>query len=239
MSRLLTILVVLFFTCCYTSIKAQNIVEHDQKLDNKQESIVSISALTAKGAIEQLKIQLHKGLDAGLTVNEIKEILVQLYAYCGFPRSLNGITAMMSVMEERKAKGITDTEGKHALPVNDPDKYQTGKKNLQTLTHKEENALAGANAFAPAIDTFLKEHLFADIFSRDVLTFQQRELITVSALAAMDGVVPQLQAHIRMAMNSGLTKPQFMETFKIIDQTAGKTLGDLARETLAKVITDK
>jgi 4-carboxymuconolactone decarboxylase len=32
-----------------------------------------------------------------LTVNEIKEILVQMYAYAGFPRSLNGINAFMAV----------------------------------------------------------------------------------------------------------------------------------------------
>ncbi|KJS29540.1 MAG: hypothetical protein VR64_20520 [Desulfatitalea sp. BRH_c12] len=38
---------------------------------------------------------LNQGLDAGLTVNEIKEILVQLYAYAGFPRSLNAIGTFM------------------------------------------------------------------------------------------------------------------------------------------------
>jgi 4-carboxymuconolactone decarboxylase len=195
--------VTLMATCISISLKAQNKMDNTQQFDSKEQSIVSISALTATGNIDQLKIQLSKGLDAGLTVNEIKEILVQLYAYCGFPRSLNGIVAFMAVTDERKSRGFNDTEGKTASPVNDPDKYQTGKKNLQTLTGKEEKALAGANAFAPAIDTFLKEHLFADIFSRDVLTFQQRELVTVSALAAMSGVAPQLQAHIGMAMNTG------------------------------------
>jgi hypothetical protein len=39
-------------------------------------------------------------------VNEIKEVLIQMYAYCGFPRSLNGINIFMSVLEERKKKGI-------------------------------------------------------------------------------------------------------------------------------------
>lgn len=211
-------------------------MENDQKLDHKQQRIVSISALTAAGDIDQLKVELNKGLDAGLSINEIKEILVQLYAYCGFPRSLNGINAFMAVMEERKAKGITDAEGKSASPINDPNKYQTGKKTLQTLTGREEKKLAGANAFAPVIDTFLKEHLFADIFSRDVLSVQQRELVTVSALAAMHGVAPQLQAHIGIAMNTGLTEAQLSEAFWIIDQTVGKAQGDIARTTLEKVL---
>jgi len=110
-----------------------------QTLDRKQQSLVGISALTATGDIEKLKIQLGKGLDAGLTVNEVKEVLVQLYAYCGFPRSLNGIAAFMAVIDQRKAKGIHDLEGKVASPVNAADKYQTGKKTLQTLTGREEN----------------------------------------------------------------------------------------------------
>jgi 4-carboxymuconolactone decarboxylase len=220
-------------------VNAQESIKNELSLTQQQQSIVSISALTATGNIDQLKVELSKGLDAGLTVNEVKEILVHLYAYCGFPRSLNGITAFMSVMDNRKAKGITDTEGKTASPVNDPDKYQTGKKTLQMLTGREEKALTGANAFAPAIDTFLKEHLFADIFNRDVLTFKQRELVTVSALAAMSGVAPQLQAHIFIGINTGFTEPQLSEAFRIIDQIVGKNQGDIARATLEKVLTSK
>ena len=62
-----------------------------QTLDGKHQSIVAISAFTAKGDLVQLQKVLNEGLDAGLTINEIKEVLVQLYAYAGFPRSLNAI----------------------------------------------------------------------------------------------------------------------------------------------------
>lgn len=57
----------------------------------KQKSIVLISAHTAKSDLENLEKSLHSGLDEGLTVNELKEVLVQAYAYCGFPKSLNGL----------------------------------------------------------------------------------------------------------------------------------------------------
>jgi alkylhydroperoxidase/carboxymuconolactone decarboxylase family protein YurZ len=66
-----------------------------QALSPKQQSIVTISSFTANGDLEKLNTSLNEGLDAGLTVNEIKEILVQLYAYTGFPRSLNGINTFM------------------------------------------------------------------------------------------------------------------------------------------------
>src|SRR5437763_9537805 len=89
-------------------MNGQTTMNNNQTLNAKEQSIVTIAAFTAKGDLELLRKALNKSLDAGLTVNEIKEFLVQMYAYCGFPRSLNGITTLMSVLEERKKKGIND-----------------------------------------------------------------------------------------------------------------------------------
>jgi len=58
-----------------------------QALSAKQQSIVPIAAEVAVGNIPQLNAALNHGLDAGLSVAEIKEILIQLYAYTGFPRT--------------------------------------------------------------------------------------------------------------------------------------------------------
>ena len=60
-------------------------------LTEKQKAITLISAFTAKGELTKLKQALNTGLDDGLTVNESKEVLVHLYAYCGFPRSISGL----------------------------------------------------------------------------------------------------------------------------------------------------
>src|SRR4051794_37141089 len=100
-------------------MNGQTNMNNSQTLNAKEQSIVTISAFTAKGDLEQLRTALNKGLDAELTVNEIKEVLVHLYAYCGFPRSLNGINTLMSVMEERNKKGINDETGKTATPISD------------------------------------------------------------------------------------------------------------------------
>ena len=219
----------------------KNNIHTNPSLNAQQQSIVSIAALTAVGDIAHLKTQLNTGLDVGLTINEIKEVLVQLYAYCGFPRSLNGINTFMSVVEERKAKGITDAEGKNASPVADAvSKYETGKQTLQSLTGIEEKGpKTGANAFAPAIDTFLKEHLFADIFSRDVLTYQQRELATISVLSALEGVAPQLQFHLAVGMNIGLTESQLKQVFSIIETHIGNPQAEIAKTVLLKMADKK
>ncbi|MEZ0131089.1 carboxymuconolactone decarboxylase family protein [Flavobacterium sp. LBUM151] len=219
-------------------MSAQDKNTSNPNLNTHQQSMASIAALSAIGSIPQLKNQLNAGLDAGLTINEIKEALVQLYAYCGFPRSLNAINAFMEVLEERKAKGITDALGREASSITDvTDKYNIGKETLQKLTGREEKGpKTGANAFAPVIDVFLKEHLFADIFSRDVLNYRQREFVTISILSAMSGVEPQLQAHISMGFNTGITEGQIMELSTIIEKQIGKEQSEILKKVLEKVI---
>jgi 4-carboxymuconolactone decarboxylase len=223
------------------TMNAQNNITANQSLNAQQQSIVSIAALTAIGDLEHLKTQLNTGLDAGLTINEIKEVLVQLYAYCGFPRSLNGISTFMKVVDERKAKGIQDVIGKEATPETDSaSKYERGRRTLETLTKtKQVKPAPGFGEFAPRIDAFLKEHLFADIFDNDVLTWQQRELATISALSALEGVAPQLQAHLTMGMNIGITESQLKQVFSLIEKHIGKHEAEVAESVLSKIINDK
>jgi len=203
-----------------------------------QKEMAAIAALTATGNTEQLKGGIQAGLDGGLTVNEVKEAMVQLYAYCGFPRSLNAINTLMKVLEERKEKGIADVQGKEASDIpGDGNKYQTGKQTLQQLTGREEQGpMTGANAFAPAIDTFLKEHLFADIFSRDVLNYVQREWVTIAALAALPGVEPQLQAHLNMGRHVGVADEQLSVLPDIIDKYIGRTQANVLRKNIQQPV---
>jgi quercetin dioxygenase-like cupin family protein/alkylhydroperoxidase/carboxymuconolactone decarboxylase family protein YurZ len=202
-----------------TGVRKEKDMNTEEHLDKRQQKIVTFAANTAIGAMDVLKVEIGSALDAGLTINEIKEVLVQLYAYCGFPRSLNGLGALMTVLEERKSKNITDETGRESTPVaSGINKYERGKKILETLTHRPEpEPKTGVNAFSPEIDVFLKEHLFTDIFERDVLNFQDRELATISALTAMDGVTSQLQGHRFMGLHTGLTQTQLDELTTIAE----------------------
>ena len=234
-------LILFVLTVSITKMYAQQNIITNPTLSPMQQSLVNISALTATGNLQQLKMQLNIGLDSGLTINEIKETLVQLYAYCGFPRSLNALNTFKVVLDERKAKGITDSIGKQII-IEDTssDKYEQGRKVLEVLTKVSQSKPApGFGEFAPRIDAFLKEHLFADIFNSDVLSYQQRELVTISALASMPGVEPQLQAHISMGINTGITKMQLMEVFSLIEESINKTQADTARSVLSNFLKNK
>lgn len=210
-------------------------------LTEKQKAIILISAFTTKGELSKLKQALHTGLDAGLTINEAKEVLVHLYAYCGFPRSIQGLNTLITTLDERKAKGIQDTIGREATPISDTNKYETGWKNLAKLGGRPtdgpiEKPTSGYGAFSPEIDRFLKEHLFADLFSRDVLTFAERELTTVSVLIALgSGVEPMLGSHLGLSMKQGVTQRQLEEVFVLFEKSVSKADANAARKVFSEI----
>lgn len=187
-----------------------------ETLSARQQAIPLIAAFMASSNMEKLNQALHQGLDAGLAVNEAKEILVQLYAYTGFPRSLNALGELMKVTQARKEKGINDTEGAEpvaAIPVGDE---------LRRVGTANQTTISGAPVqgplfdFAPVINQFLQTHLFGDIFARDNLDWQSRELATVGALAATPGAESQLLAHTRASLRVGLTAGQLHQLARVL-----------------------
>ncbi len=216
---------------------------HKDSLSKQQEKIITIAAFAAKCDLNKLKPELVAGLEAGLTVNEIKEVLVQLYAYSGFPRSLRGLQTFMSVLDERKAKGINDTWGREASPITDTrDKYERGKEILAKLSGtapQKGRALTGYAALSPEIDTFLKEHLFADIFERDVLTYAQREMVTVSVLITIGGVEPMLSSHMNLCLNVGISPEQLKRLITVIEVNVDETNANSAKVVLNELIQSK
>jgi len=237
-----TLIGCMMVTICFSmTLNAKNKMDEKMSLDHKEQSIVSIAAITAKGDLPKLKAELNAGLESGLTINQIKEVIVHLYAYCGFPRSIRGLQTFMEVLDERKAKGIADVQGAEASPIQDEQsKYERGKANLEKLTGMPVTGpQSGYAAFAPVIEIFLKEHLFADIFDRDVLTFADRELVTVSVISAIGGAEPMLRSHLSICMNVGFTPEQLKEFVGIIKSTVGKKAAKNAQAVLAEVLKNR
>lgn len=171
-------------------------------LTPRQQNIAIISSYTATGDMENLEKSIKKGLNDGLTVNEIKEVLVQMYAYCGFPKSLNGLSVLLKVTKENN---YDEGEIGKPLPANS-DKNKIGTDIQTNLVGQEVKG--ELFDFAPSIDDYLKEHLFGDIFSRGVLTNQEREIATIAALKAIGNVEAQLNAHIKIGQYNGLSVEQ-------------------------------
>ena len=182
-------------------------------LTPREAAFARVSGRAAAGDIPGLKRACVAGLEAGLTVNEVKEVLLQLYAYAGFPRCLNAYAAFAQVLAERKAAGIAAPQGPapKALPA-DADRERIGRVQRAKLWGSDPNTPeAPWQIFAPGADAFLKEHLFCDIFARGILTEKERELCTVSMLACIPGAEAQLVSHRAAAERMGNAKPALDE----------------------------
>ena len=164
------------------------------------------SALTTLGKLDELPLALQAALNAGLTVPELREALVHLHAYAGFPRSIQGLKALMSVAEAREELGAV-AGAKERSKAQGKDRYTQGLTTLEELTGRSWSEPSDYGKFAPRIDTFLKEHLFADVFADATLTYADREVVTVAVLAALgEGVEPMLQGHTNIARRQGVNE---------------------------------
>lgn len=212
-----------------TNIKAQN--NMNNALNEREQSLVAVAAFEAKGDLNGLRGAVGEALDNGLTVNQVKEALSHLYAYTGFPRSLNGLGTLQAVLTERKAKGINDPEGNDATPMKKD--YDALKQGTSVQTQ-----LCGGTpynyTFAPATDYYLKAHLFGDIFARDVLTHAEREIVTVSALASIKGVEPQLKSHVRGAKNMGVSDEKLRALPAVLASKVGQAEAYRAGKAVAE-----
>ncbi|MFT3721842.1 carboxymuconolactone decarboxylase family protein [Pseudorhodoferax sp.] len=203
-------------------------------LTARQQAIVPIAAFAAAGDMAGLDAALNQGLDAGMTISDAREILVQLYAYAGFPRSLNALGVLVKVLEARRQRGIQDAPGREpsrAIPKGDA---------LLAAGTANQTRLSGGPVggplfdFAPTANEYLRTHLFGDIFERDNLDWPSRELATVGMLSALPGAEPQLQAHMKIGMNVGLTAGQLRQLAQVLGERVDAAAASRAREALER-----
>lgn len=225
MSRLIIIAMLIFIA---GNIKAQE----NMNMKTRQQCLVTIGAQGAKGDIAALDGAIDAALDNVLTVNEIKEALSQLYAYAGFPRSLNALSTLQTVMKRRDVEHREYETGREATSL--PEGYNALAEGTRVQTQ-----LSGAPfnySFVPATDYYLKAHLFGDIFSSDVLSYAERELVTLGAISALPGCESQLLSHARGALNMGVTRDELAAVPACLESNVGKAEASRARKAVSTAL---
>lgn len=216
--------------------KGAGSVVNAKSLSAIQLSIPVIAYFMAVSDMPKLNAALNQGLDTGMSISEAKEILVQLYAYTGFPKSLNALDELLQVLEVRKQRGIHDAVGR------EPRKSVATGNDLLAIGKANQATISGGTVqgsvfdFAPIINQYLQAHLFGDIFERDNLDWQSRELATIGALAAMPGVEAQLRSHIRASLRIGLSASQLGEVTQILANHGAPDAAGRANDALNQVL---
>ncbi|WNH50620.1 carboxymuconolactone decarboxylase family protein [Stenotrophomonas aracearum] len=194
-------------------------------LSPKRRSIPVIGAAAASGDPVRLRHAMNQGLNAGLSVSEAKEVLVQLYAYAGFPRSLNALGELMNVVDARRQQGAHDLAGPN------PTGPLAQGAELQRIGRENQTRISGRPVdgpvfqFAPVINDYLQAYLFGAIFERDTLSWQDRELATVGILSTMPDVTAQLRSHIAASLRVGLEVEQLRRLAGSLDDAGMSEAG--------------
>jgi len=211
-------------------------------LDLKSKEVAVVAALTAIGhAQPQLKVHLNGALNVGCSIYEIKEIILQMSAYSGFPTSINAMNALKEVLAERREQGHCDPEGvpPSNRPVPDEDRYAIGADELSKLDSKQVERLENQyNDFAPDLVKYVVNG-YADILSRDNLDKRYRQIATIAALAALGNALPQLKFHISGGLNIGLTADEIKEIMLLMSVYCGFPAAINGTNALKEVLADR
>ena len=161
-------------------------------LDTKHKQLVTIVVLATTQNEKFLTKNVEGALNAGVTPLEIRESLYQVAPYIGFGRVFDALDTANAVFA---ARGI-------ALPL--PDQGTVTEENrlqkgLDVQVGIYGERITKMRETAPEDERFVQDGLsgycFGDTYTRGTLDIRERELLTLSALAAL-GTEPQLKGHI-------------------------------------------
>jgi len=81
-------------------------------------------------AQSQLKVNIQGSLNTGNTVSEVKEVILQISGYSGFPSCINAMTVLKADLSEREERGIKDNAGKPPTERPHGDRLRFGEEEL-------------------------------------------------------------------------------------------------------------
>jgi len=198
-----------------------------QKADReyRMSSIAAISSLLSLGQrMDELRLRMELALETGFSLSDVKEIILQICLYAGFPRSLNGMACLRDLMEGRNRRGDKTEEGKNPSPQPEGiSRFQLGWDTLQSLDPDFIHRLkAGLDPVSPELFGLVLEHGYADIFYRDNLDILYREVAVIAALVAVENADPQLSFHIQAGMGLGISRSETESIIRVAAQAAGR-----------------
>ncbi|GHT02228.1 4-carboxymuconolactone decarboxylase [Synergistales bacterium] len=93
-------------------------------------------------------------------------------------------------------------------------RFQKGTDRLNEVDGSAgQNVIASLKTIAPDLGKYIIEFTFGDIYCREGLSLQERELITIASLLTAGGCEPQLAVHINGSLNVGISPEKVIETF--------------------------
>jgi 4-carboxymuconolactone decarboxylase len=194
-----------------------------ERLTLKYKEIAVVGALVAMGnAAPQLGVHLNGALNVGCSLEEVKEIILQMSAYAGFPAAINAMNALKEVVIERRDKNLEDNSKEKLKQRTCADRYETGAKWLSKLDQGQAKKLEdNFEDIMPDMARYTIEYGYGDVYSRPGLDLKSRQIATIAALTALGTASPQLKFHINAGLNVGLMEEEIIEVMILMSVYAG------------------
>jgi 4-carboxymuconolactone decarboxylase len=162
------------------------------QLSKRNRSMVTIAFLQALDR-EEMRGHMARGLDSGLTSEEISEIILHVTFYAGWPTGVHASRMAAELFRER------------GLPVGEP------AGTWQPPTEPPRTYTSGAYAAVPKLGELRNSLLYGDVWERPQLSKRDRSMITV-AVAQATYATDELRGHLRRALDdNGVTREELSE----------------------------
>jgi len=158
------------------------------QLSKRDRSLITIAVLQAL-VRDELALHIPRGLDNGLSPEEISEIILHVTFYAGWPA---GVQASLTAAKAFKERGVS---------LGDLPRASLG------AVASTPSALSAAYAAVPRLGDLRNDLLYGDIWERPLLSKRDRSLITVAVNQALYAT-NELRTHIGRALDENGVTPQ-------------------------------
>ena len=174
--------------------------------------ICTISALMSLGQLPLLRRHIERGLNVGLTPEEVVEVFIQLTFYVGVPAVETAMRITKEVFEERgiqfRPSLVYDTnqtvDQLHEMGVRSRDENMGGRSEYQSDDPDSEEA---------QLERLINEYHWGAIYTRPHLSAKDRAMCALSAMTVMGRYDRQIRNRIQGALRVGMTPSEIMEVF--------------------------
>ena len=195
-------------------------------LSKRDRNLIVLTMLATLHQTNQLKYYVPGGLNHGLTVVEIREIMTHVAAYAGFPRALDAMAETNRILTEL---GHRPQNGKlpGAEKFSNAERRQRGVEVMAKLSGNpaadpEKVITAMAGKLGP-LGAYGIDFAFGEVWARSELSRRDRSLLVVSVLTAL-GRTKELHIHVPAAIRHGVTKAELEELMLTAFAYAGAPL---------------
>lgn len=159
-----------------------------------------LATLIGSQSADAYEMLLPVALKSGVTPVQIKEIVYQAVAYCGFGRVLPFIDITNDVLVEA---GVDLPLAGQSTTTPDTRAAAGEAKQVEIFGEGMRGFASSSPEDTRHINKWLADNCFGDYYTRGGLDTRQREMVTLCYLAAQGGCEPQLTAHAKANMAVG------------------------------------